>query len=118
MTDDAIATAVLMDAFSDSFDAAIIISGDSDLVPAVRAVRHAHPKKRILVAFPPKRVSKDLKKAASSVLHMNRTKIAAAQLPAEILKADGFVLKRPAEWRQYEPPTEESGATRYPPAEA
>src|ERR1039457_3467198 len=39
------------------FDSAVLISADSDLVPAISAVRRLFPAKRIVVAFPPERFS-------------------------------------------------------------
>jgi uncharacterized LabA/DUF88 family protein len=58
-TDVNIATQLLCDAFHEEFDTALIVSGDADLVPPVQAVRALFPKKRVVVAFPPKRYSSD-----------------------------------------------------------
>jgi hypothetical protein len=35
----------------------LLMSGDSDLAPAMTAVREPYPKKRVVVAFPPGRLS-------------------------------------------------------------
>src|SRR5204862_5243554 len=43
MTDVNIATELLTDAFTDRFDVALIVSGDSDLVPPLRALRSFFP---------------------------------------------------------------------------
>ena len=59
-TDVNIATNLICDALDDSFDTAIIITGDSDLVPALQAVRKLKPKKRLVMAFPPNRYSKEM----------------------------------------------------------
>jgi len=57
MTDVQIATELLVDAYDDSFDTALVISADSDLVPPIRATRRLFRNKRIVVGFPPQRSS-------------------------------------------------------------
>lgn len=99
MTDVNIATQLLTDAFQDRFDLAILISGDSDLVAPILAVRNLLPHKRILLAFPPRRFSKDLARLANNLV-IGRSVIARSQSPPEVQKADGFILKRPKEWSQ------------------
>ncbi len=64
MTDVNIATELLIDAFNDAFDGVLLISADSDLTPPTLAVRQHFPDKRVIAAFPPKRNSVQLKRAA------------------------------------------------------
>ena len=63
MTDVNIAVAILEDAYQDAFDTALLISGDSDLCPPLRTIRRLFPRKRIIVAFPPARISTDLRQS-------------------------------------------------------
>ena len=63
MTDVNIALQMLCDAEDDRFDAAILVSGDSDLVGPVKTVLERHPDKQVLVAFPPRRNSVELEKS-------------------------------------------------------
>ena len=51
-TDVNIAVRLLEDAIDDKFDKALIISGDSDLVPAIEAIHKRYPDKRVVLAFP------------------------------------------------------------------
>ena len=99
MTDVNIAVEMVVDAFQNRFDTALLISGDSDLTPPVKTIRRIFPEKRVLVAFPPDRHSKDLEHAATASFTLSRTKLRDAQLPSEIIKPDGYVLKRPESWR-------------------
>ena len=62
-TDANIAVHILDDAYDDRFDTAMVISGDSDLVPPVESVRKRFPEKRVVVATPPKRRSTQLAQA-------------------------------------------------------
>jgi uncharacterized LabA/DUF88 family protein len=99
MTDVRIATEMLTDAFADSFDVALLISADSDLVPPVSAIRSLFPRKRIIAAFPPKRSSEQLKKAVNGWLAIGEDKLRQSLFPDRIRKPDGFLLERPAKWR-------------------
>ncbi len=99
MTDVNIATQLLVDAFSDAFDMALVISGDSDLAPPILAIRQHLPQKRVVIAFPPKRKSHDLRQAAHACIHIGADKLKHAQMPDQIRKPDGYVLQRPSNWR-------------------
>ena len=99
MTDVNIAVELLTDAFQDSFDAALLVSADSDLTAPVVAVRRLFPTKRTVVAFPPRRFSRELAKAASAYLVIGRGVLAASVFPPQVRKPDGFVLNCPPTWR-------------------
>lgn len=98
MTDVNMATELLVDAFRDQFDTALLLSADSDLVPPVRAVRHLYPQKRIVAVFPPRRSSAQLKKAANASFTVGRSVLKASQLPRQVATAQGHVLVRPSSW--------------------
>ena len=99
MTDVNIAVQLLCDAYEGAFDVAIVVSADSDLTRPVTAVLERFPEKQIVVAFPPNRVSKQLRAAATASLVIGRKRISDSQLPDEIAKPDGYVLRRPERWR-------------------
>ena len=99
MTDVNIATEMLSDAFTDRFDTALLCSADSDLVAPVQQVRQLFPDKRVIVVFPPARHSNALKQVASACLHLDRATLAKSVFPDQVVKPDGFVLHRPADWR-------------------
>jgi uncharacterized LabA/DUF88 family protein len=98
MTDVNIATEMLMDAFNNKFEKALLVSADSDLVPLIEAVRKKYLEKSVVVAFPPKRYSADLEKVANACLHINRATLAQSRFPDKVKKADGFVLEKPRAW--------------------
>ena len=99
MTDVNIATELLSDAFTDRFDVALLISADSDLVGPIQRVRLLFPDKRVVVVFPPARHSNALKNIAHACLHLDRATLVKSVFPDQVVKPDGFVLHRPAEWR-------------------
>jgi len=98
MTDVNIAMEMLADAFLDRFDTAILISGDSDLTAPIQKIRALTPAKRVVVAFPPKRVSERLKKEANAWFHIGRDKIRQSQLPDPVRKPNGVLLLKPVSW--------------------
>jgi len=98
MTDVNIAVEMMADAFQDRFDVALLVSGDSDLSAPVEAVSRLFPSKRVVVAFPPNRVSKRLQLIATDSFVIGRRKFALSQLPDEVPKSIGFILRRPASW--------------------
>ncbi|MBI5724829.1 MAG: NYN domain-containing protein [Planctomycetes bacterium] len=99
MTDVNIATQLMTDAYENIYDMAMLVSADSDLTGPVEAVRTLFPAKRVVVAFPPDRVSKQLKLVASAYFTIGRDTIAHSQFPDEVRKPDGFILRRPLKWR-------------------
>ncbi|MHB9029178.1 MAG: NYN domain-containing protein, partial [Candidatus Latescibacterota bacterium] len=100
MTDVRIATEFLFDAFNDSFDSALIVSGDSDLVPPIDAVRKLYPSKRIVIAFPPARNSGRLRKTATAYFRIGEANLRKSMFAETVVKPDGFILKRPVEWER------------------
>jgi len=102
MTDVNIAVELLSDAFRDLYDAAYLISADSDLVPVIASMRSLFPQKRVIVAFPPGRYSRDLANKARFSLIIGRRTIAKSLFPPEIMKTDGFILKCPELWKAHE----------------
>jgi uncharacterized LabA/DUF88 family protein len=90
---------MLIDAYEDTFDTAMLIGGDSDLVPPIREIRRLFPRKRVIAVFPPKRISTEIKNVSNGVFHLNEVDLKNNLLPDEIKKPDGYVLKRPQKWR-------------------
>ncbi len=99
MTDVNIATEMIFDALNDRFDTAFLVSADSDLVPPVNRLRKQVAEKRILAFFPPNRNSGHLRKTVHHAFSLGRGTLASSQFPDEIVKQDGFILKRPQKWR-------------------
>ncbi|MBI4226664.1 MAG: NYN domain-containing protein [Candidatus Omnitrophica bacterium] len=98
-TDVNIAIKLLQGGIQDIYDSAGIVSGDSDLVPAIRGVKEAFPTKQIGVAFPIGRVSKDLRQVADFSMKLHEYHLRTCQFPDRVDLGGGFVLQRPATWR-------------------
>ena len=99
MTDVNIAVALLEDANNNLFDAAILVSADSDLTRPIEVVRQKFANKRVRVAFPPKRHSQHLSQVATASFHISRDLLRNSQLPDPVAKPDGYPVHKPARWR-------------------
>ncbi len=98
MTDVNIATSIIIDAFKDEYDMALLISGDSDLTPPIKEVHKHFNHKRICIAFPPKRHNSSMALVAKGSLIIGRKKLSDAQFPETVLSKTGYTLKKPKEW--------------------
>lgn len=98
MTDVNIAVEMLVDAIKDRFDTAFLISGDSDLVPAIVAIQQNFPRKRVVVVFPPNRQNNSVKNVATGSLNLGRRSLSQNQFPPTITLPNGYLLHKPPQW--------------------
>jgi uncharacterized LabA/DUF88 family protein len=98
-TDVNIAVQMVFDGLADLYDVALLISGDSDLVPAVLGIQANMPGKRVVVACPPNRYSNELKQVANVTFGIYERRIKKSMLPDVIRGAKNYPLRRPATWR-------------------
>lgn len=96
-TDVNIAIGLLSDAINDDYDRAVIVSADSDLIPAMQAVRKHCPTKEVGVMFPIGRNSFELKKEVDFVKKMKQKHLANCQF-ANSFQVGTETLQRPADW--------------------
>jgi len=99
-TDVRIAVEMLKDATLDRWDTAMLVTGDSDLLPPIQALKEMYPGKRILVAFPPDRHKSAvrLKQEAHGWFIIKLDQIRSSQLPDPVRTSDGYELHRPRHW--------------------
>lgn len=99
MTDVNIATAMIVDAYCDQYDMAMLISGDSDLTPPIKAIHRLISQKRVFMAFPPKRHNSSMALVARGSMIIGRKKLVDAQFDEEVISKTGYKLKIPVEWK-------------------
>lgn len=97
-TDVNIAVGLLDDAFDDRFDTALLISGDSDLVPPIVSVLTRFPEKRVVVAFPPRRHSSELRRVASAAFQIQEKSIRGSRLPNPVVLDGETTIPSPRGW--------------------
>jgi len=97
-TDVNIAIKLFQDAMNDEFDTAIIISGDSDLIPSIEAIKSSFPSKEIGIVIPINRPADYLKNIADFHMKMKEKHLISSQFSYEITLKDGQVIKKPDTW--------------------
>ena len=99
MTDVNISTRLIVHAYRNLYDTALLVSGDSDLIPPIKAVLENFPEKRIVAAFPPERKNNEVAHAVSAYFNIGKRLLERHPLPDQIVKKSGYVLCKPDEWR-------------------
>jgi hypothetical protein len=101
-TDVNIALQMLDDAHHDRAEQFIVISGDSDLVPALEMVKSQWPGKRLVVYVPSRHpvrgAAVELRSAADKDRTFPQQLLKVCQFPAELPDGRGGVIRKPVEW--------------------
>ena len=97
-TDVAIASRLLAPESRERFELALIVTGDTDLVPAIQTARSGTAGLAVAVAFPYRRVNRQLRFAADASVRLGRASYLRNQFPAAALGSDGSLVSRPTEW--------------------
>lgn len=101
-TDVRIAISILEDAYDNLYDAAYIVSGDSDLVPCFESVRNRYPHKRLITVAPPSRKHNDeLLALAHENVSIKASQLEKSLFGAVVRKNGVIISRRPA---IYKPP--------------
>ena len=96
-TDVNVAVRILLEAQHDTFDTALLVTGDTDLIPVINAVQTEFPAKRVGVFQPPNRRAKELKDRAHFFRKMKRKHLETCQFPARI-PVPGGAIECPDVW--------------------
>lgn len=99
-TDVAVAVKLLELLHLNKCDVCAIVSGDTDLLPAVRTAQRLFSNKLILFVIPYVRShSKELSKVAPRSFKMHFQQYINHQFPQSVQLADGTIISQPIEWR-------------------
>ncbi len=98
-TDVNIALSLFRLAVTDQYDRAVIVSGDTDLIPPIKAVRATFPQKQIGVVLPIGRSSEDMIKHADFKFKMREHHLMTSRFPDQIILPDKSVLDCPDSWK-------------------
>lgn len=97
-TDVAIATKLLELVFTDACDTVVLMTGDTDLAPAVRIAQNSFPEKDIRFALPYKRHNNVLRKLAPGSFTIGKENYANHQFSDPYLPAKGENISKPSSW--------------------
>jgi len=98
-TDVNIAIKLYEQAFANTYDTAIIVSGDSDMVPVIRAIKKTFTDKKVGVLIPFGRKADVLKREAHFYHTMTRKHLSASRLPESFITVDGLRIECPTSWK-------------------
>lgn len=97
-TDVNIAIKLFQDAVNGEYDTAIIISGDSDLIPSVEAIKTTFPLKEVGIVIPINRKAEDLKHTVDFHMKMKEKHLSSSLFDDTITLTDGQIITRPTTW--------------------
>jgi uncharacterized LabA/DUF88 family protein len=88
----------LVESFARGADAVVLVSGDSDLMPAIRSARRLFPHKKIGVAFPFNRRTTELEQAVDFSFQIRQKEVERSEFPATLKLPSGTEIHKPASW--------------------
>jgi uncharacterized LabA/DUF88 family protein len=97
-TDVNIAVYLFKEALANTFDTAVVLTNDTDLVPAIHWLKKSFPAKRVGVLFPIDRWAVELKNACDFWRRIEKKYLKKCQFPYSVKLPSGIVLLRPPEW--------------------
>lgn len=97
-TDVAIASKLFELLHNNKCDVAVLITGDTDLIPAVTTAQQIHPDKKILFAFPHKRKNTELASLFPDSFRIRARRYTRHQFPDPVLLRDGTKINKPSSW--------------------
>jgi hypothetical protein len=90
-----LATYLLYDAFNGEYDAAVVISDDSDLAEPIRIIRHDPKFRRHVTVLSPRGKSRVLSSVATRFRQIEPANLQAAQFPPTLTDVNGIIRKPP-----------------------
>lgn len=97
-TDVAISIKLLELCLLDQCDIAVIMTGDTDVAPAIRTIRRLCPAKMVCVAFPYRRHNTELKLLAQRAFDIKKERYHQHQFPDPYITSAGQSYAKPAGW--------------------
>ena len=77
----------------------VLVTGDTDLPPAIRTSHRLYPDKQVWVAPPHKRWNTQLVEEADDSIKIKRKKYFTHQLPNPVIRSsDGMEIWKPTDW--------------------
>jgi len=98
-TDVNIVTCLFKFAIQDTYDRAYIVSGDSDLIPAIKAVKELFPDKEIGIVIPISRCANELKSICDFKIRVRAWALNLCILAYNIVLKDGTTISCPPNWK-------------------
>lgn len=98
----AIGVQMTIDAFDDNCDRFVLVSADSDLLPAIRTIKLRYPKKTLLLYVPAistiRGAATELRGAVGKDKTLPQNLLRHCRLPAKVSDGAGGFIDKPATW--------------------
>ena len=98
-TDVNIGLYLLKEALQNTYDTALILTNDTDLIPAIKVVKDSFPHKKIGVLFPIDRWSSELNAVSDFSRKIKKKDLSKSQFPDNVTLPSGVVLTRAVNWK-------------------
>ena len=97
-TDVAIASKMFEILVKDECDSVVLVTGDTDLTPAVKTAKHLFPDKHIIFAFPYRRKNEELAQIAPGSFRIHSHTYIKHQFPDPFTLSDKTIIPKPSSW--------------------
>ena len=97
-TDVAIAAKLFEICYGNAAESIVLVTGDTDLAPAVRLCRQLFADRTILFAFPYRRVNDELRQLAPGSFKIDAKTYFRNQFPDPLALLDGTSIVKPVSW--------------------
>jgi uncharacterized LabA/DUF88 family protein len=97
-TDVAMAARLLEVCHRNEADSVVLVTGDTDLAPALRTCKRLFPRVFLCFAFPYKRHNAELKRLQPGSFNISFASYLRNQYPNPLQLPDGTVIAKPLEW--------------------
>ena len=97
-TDIAIAAKLFEIIYGNRCDTIVLLTGDTDLIPAIKTCKNLFPSKQVLFAFPYRRYNRELKLLCPSSFRIHSQTYVRHLFPDPVLLLDGRKICKPTLW--------------------
>lgn len=97
-TDVAMASKLFEICYEDLADSVVLVTGDTDLAPAIRTCQRLFPRKTLIFALPYRRANDELRRLAPGSFKIRAGTYFANQFPDPLVLPDGTTIAKPASW--------------------
>jgi len=97
-TDVALGAKLLELFINSACDRAVLVTGDTDIAPAVRTAKRLFPQYAVSFAFPFDRKNDELAQLAATSFHMSKEAYARQQFTDPYVTKSGIAVAKPAKW--------------------
>ena len=102
-TDVSIGVEMILSSYKDNYDIAMLISGDTDFIPPIMAIKREFPKKKIWVVVPNKKLARPYQRLKDrqiidKLATIKRFHLKTSQFPPELELKSGAKITKPEIW--------------------